>query len=63
MGTVVASDFSIMMVLLKNIPGGSWVALSSDNRWILALGQDMRMVLNEARKSGEHDPILLRVPN
>ncbi len=62
METIVASDFSVVLVLLRNIPSGSWVAISRDNRLVLASGRDMRTVLNGARKSGEPDPILLRVP-
>lgn len=62
MGTVVASDFAVVLVLLKDIPPGSWVALSPDNRLMLAWGADMRGVLLEARRAGESDPIMLRVP-
>ena len=51
-----------MLVLLKDIPAGFWVALSPDNRLVLAWGSDMRSVLLEARGAGEADPIMLRVP-
>lgn len=63
MGTAGTTDFSIVLVLLREIPAGAWVALSSDNRLILASGSDMRTVLMEAHQAGERDPILLRVPH
>jgi hypothetical protein len=62
MASVVVGDFSMVLVLLKGIPSGAWVALSSDNSIVLAVGADMRAVLREARKAGEADPIMLRVP-
>jgi hypothetical protein len=62
MATLVASDFAVLTVLLKDIPSGAWVALSSDNRMVLAFGTDMRSVLIEAKRAGEVDPIMLRVP-
>jgi hypothetical protein len=48
--------------LLKDIPPGLWVALSSDNRVVLGFGSDMRKVLEDGKKAGEPNPILLRVP-
>lgn len=62
MDVAIASDFSAVLVLLKDIPAGAWVALSADNRLVLAAGADMRAVLLEAQKAGEADPIMLRVP-
>ncbi len=62
MAIVVASDFAVLTVLLKDIPSGAWVALSSDNSTVLAFGPDMRIVLIEAKRAGEADPILMRVP-
>jgi len=48
--------------LLKDIPRGAWVAVSSDQARVIAFGADMRDVLQEARSKGEPDPIILRVP-
>lgn len=59
---VAGNDFSVVLVLLREVPAGSWVAISSDNRLILASGQDMRTVLIAAKNAGESDPIVIRVP-
>jgi len=48
--------------LLKGVPRGAWVALSSDGDKLLGYGSDMRSVLEEAKKSGDKDPIITRVP-
>jgi len=52
-------DFS---TLLKDIPKGAWVAISGDQTRVVTFGADMREVLQEARKRGDQDPIILRVP-
>jgi len=62
MATLVASDFAVLTVLLKDIPSGAWVALSSDNSVVLAFAADMRTVLIEAKRAGEANPIIMRVP-
>jgi hypothetical protein len=62
MAAVLASDFSVVLVLLKDIPAGAWVALAPDNSSVLAFGTDMRSVLLEAKRAGEADPIIMRVP-
>jgi len=52
-------DFGL---LLKEIPRGAWVAISRDQTRVLNFGADVRDVLDEARKAGEDDPIIVRIP-
>lgn len=56
---VPALDFT---ELLKDIPRGAWVALSEDHSRVVAYGSEMRDVLEEAETKGEHEPIIMRVP-
>jgi hypothetical protein len=49
--------------LLKGIPAGAWVAISSDRDHVIGYGPDMRDVLQEARDKGEGDPLILKVPD
>ena len=44
------------------IPRGAWVAVSSDGERVIAYGAELRDVIDEARKKGEADPIIARVP-
>jgi hypothetical protein len=48
--------------LLKDLPRGSWVAISSDRQRVVAYGDDMREVIQKAKDRGEHSPIITRVP-
>lgn len=48
--------------LLKGIPRGDWVAISSRQERVVAFGFELRAVLEEARQKGEGDPIVARVP-
>jgi hypothetical protein len=59
MAPVPALNFA---ALLKNIPPGAWVALSSDKSRVVAYGADMRKVLEDARSAGNEDPIITRIP-
>jgi hypothetical protein len=59
MATVPALDFS---ALLKDVPRGAWVAISADQHRVVSYGADMRKVLEDAKLTGEKDPILTRVP-
>lgn len=59
MATVPALDFA---ALLKDIPRGAWVAISADQHRVIAFGADMRKVLEDAKQTGEIDPIITRVP-
>ncbi len=48
--------------LLKGVPCGAWVAISTDRKHVIVYGADMRKVLEEAKKKGEPNPIILRIP-
>jgi hypothetical protein len=48
--------------LMKNVPRGAWVAISEDGQRVVAYGSDMREVLDEAKRLGEKDPLIARVP-
>ena len=48
--------------LLKDVPAGAWVAISERLHKVVAYGVDAQAVLNQARESGEADPLLVRVP-
>ena len=57
--TIPALDF---VSLLKDVPRGAWVAISSDHVRVISFGSDLRAVLEEAKNEGEEQPILTRVP-
>ena len=42
---------------------GLWVALSSDDREVIAVGKNFQAVLNKAHKQGESCPHLLKSPD
>jgi hypothetical protein len=48
--------------LLKGIPRGAWVAISSGHERVIAFGSELRAVLEEAKAKGERDPLVMRVP-
>lgn len=48
--------------LLKDIPRGAWVAISSTDETVLGYGSDMRAVLEDAKRKGDQHPIITRVP-
>ncbi len=54
-----ALDFS---ALLKDIPRGAWVALTADRTKVVSYGSDVRQVIEEARRRGSKEPIIMRVP-
>ena len=57
--TLPAIDFT---ALLKGVPKGAWVAISAEHDRVVTFGADMRTVLETARKMGEKDPVITRVP-
>lgn len=59
MATLPALDLAKM---LKGVPRGAWVAISEDKERVITYGADMRTVLEDARKQGEKDPLITRVP-
>lgn len=48
--------------LLKGVPRGAWVAISTENEKVIAFGAELRAVLDEAKKQGENKPLITRVP-
>jgi hypothetical protein len=48
--------------LLRGIPRGAWVAISSKHESVVAFGADLRAVLEEAKAKGENEPLIARVP-
>jgi hypothetical protein len=55
----VAKDISKLLV---GIPKGAWVALSSDQERVVAYAAELRDAIQKANAAGEHDPIVLRIP-
>jgi hypothetical protein len=48
--------------LLKDIPTGEWVALSADERRVVAHGRDLAEVIRAAERAGEPQAIITGVP-
>lgn len=48
--------------LLKDIPPGAWVAISHDEKRVVAYAAEMRDAIKAANDKGERDPVILRVP-
>ena len=48
--------------LLREGPRDCWIALTEDESKIVARGETMREAVEEARKHGVEDPIVLLVP-
>ena len=59
MPTIPAMDLSQIM---KDVPRGAWVAISSDNERLITFGSDVRTVIAESKKQGENEPLITRVP-
>jgi hypothetical protein len=59
MATLPAFDLARV---LKGVPRGAWVAISEEKEEVISFGADMRTVLDEARRKGEKDPLMTRVP-
>ncbi len=48
--------------LMEGLPPGAWVAISTDDRKVLAYGEDAEEVLATARRLGVAGPFIGRVP-
>lgn len=48
--------------LLAGIPKGAWVALSSDQERVVAYAAELQDAIQKSKAVGEHDPIMVRVP-
>jgi hypothetical protein len=49
--------------LLSGIPAGAWVAISESQNRALAFGIDAQAVHDEAKRMGEDQPLMVRVPD
>lgn len=54
-----ATDFT---TILKDAPVGEWIALSSDERRIVATAKTLESAINSAHELGEKDPVMMKVP-
>jgi len=57
--TIPALDLKSM---LKDIPRGAWVAISTEEMRVVAYGSEMQKVLEEAKSKGTPNPLLTRIP-
>lgn len=48
--------------LFEGIPKGSWAAISRDEEQVVAHGFDLDQVIELAKREGEENPIVTRVP-
>ena len=48
--------------LLKGIPAGAWVAISSTHDKVVAFGFEILKVKSDAERAGETRPLMVRVP-
>jgi len=51
-----------LTAVLKDAPAGEWIALSRDEQRIVGTGKTLDEALSEAKKQGEGEPIVLKVP-
>jgi hypothetical protein len=48
--------------LFKGVPAGAWVAISSGYDRVVAYAYDVQTALTEAKRLGEKEPVVMRVP-
>jgi hypothetical protein len=48
--------------ILKGVPEGAWVAISEQPRRVIAYSPDIQTVLESAKRNGEDEPLIVRVP-
>lgn len=48
--------------LLAGLPKGAWVALSKDEERVISYAAELQEALDKAKKAGETDPVVIRVP-
>lgn len=48
---------------LREAPPGGWAAFSADEERIVAYGSSYDEVIKKAERSGEADPVVVKVPN
>jgi hypothetical protein len=44
----------------SEVPEGSWLAFSHDEKQLITFGEDLQDVLRRAKESGEVDPVVAR---
>jgi len=49
--------------LLRQAPRNSWIALSADEETLVASGETFSLAVENAKKAGEHDPVLIHIPD
>ena len=49
--------------ILSEAKPNSWVALSSDESKVAGRGDSYEEAVEDARKQGENDPVLIKVPD
>ncbi len=52
-----------LSAVLKNAPAGEWVALSRDKKKILGHSRTAHKAIEAAKKAGENEPFLVRMPD
>jgi len=58
-----AAPSSRRVELLRSAPKNSWLAISSDETRIVAVGETFSEVDSAAQKAGEHDYFITRSPD
>jgi len=48
--------------LIEGVPKGAWVALSNDEKRVVAYGAELQEAIQKAKEAGENNPVVLRVP-
>ena len=56
------TDLEDVFELVKDIPPGTWVAISEEQMRVLASGSDALTVIDEARHKSKEVPLIMRVP-
>jgi hypothetical protein len=57
-----AMEITEIYQLMDGLPPGAWVAISTEERRVLAFGTDAQKVYSEAKQKGEKVPFIGRVP-
>lgn len=51
-----------LSAVLRNAPRDCWLALTQDQSKVVGRGENMREALDEAKKNGVEDPVLIWAP-
>ena len=58
-----STEDQIRLEILSSAPLDSWIALSRDEKRLVAVGKDYREVVEKADSAGEPDPLILKTPS